>query len=463
MLNMFDVVKSWSQLEGKNNIQYLYNWVNMLNKNTYVSITKNKLSDSKNWVYDAKNGTIHNDTNSFFQIVGLQRIDKGRVLQEQPILVQDEIGYLGIICKKINGILHFLMQAKVEPGNINNVQISPTIQATKSNFTQKHGGRKPNYLEYFIDVDKYEVMVDQIQSEQSSRFLGKRNRNIIAYVSEDCEIQTHKNFEWMTLGQIKALMKKENLVNMDTRTVLSCIPFSMYSYSNEELNNIEKLFNDKALFKSIFIKPVENMLPQIYRYFNNYKMFDDTISKLVPLSELKSWDITDENIKCKDSYHFFVTFCDISIEGREVKQWSQPLFEAVGMASFGLFTTVHNGVRKFLVKGLSEVGCFDKMELAPTIQLEAGYKEEALNDVDRLFLLKYEKKQGILYDTILSEEGGRFYHEQNYNRIIEIDYIDIAKLPVGYFWVDYYTLNLLNQFNNSLNIQLRNLLSLLEV
>ena len=33
----------------------------------------------------------------------------------------------------------------------------------------------------------------------------------------------------------------------------------------------------------------------------------------------------------------------------------------------------------------------------------------------------------------------------------------------GYFWVDYKTLNTLVQVNNCLNIQLRNLLSLLEV
>ena len=49
----------------------------------------------------------------------------------------------GIICKKINGKLNLLMQAKIEPGNVNCVQISPTIQATKSNFTQVHGGKLP--------------------------------------------------------------------------------------------------------------------------------------------------------------------------------------------------------------------------------------------------------------------------------------------------------------------------------
>ena len=69
------------------------------------------------------------------------------------------------------------MQAKIEPGNVNKIQISPTIQATKSNFTQKHGGNKPKYLEYFLDNNNHKIIVDQIQSEQSSRFFKKRNNN----------------------------------------------------------------------------------------------------------------------------------------------------------------------------------------------------------------------------------------------------------------------------------------------
>ena len=36
-------------------------------------------------------------------------------------------------------------------------------------------------------------------------------------------------------------------------------------------------------------------------------------------------------------------------------------------------------------------------------------------------------------------------------------------LPKGYVWSDYGTLNILTQINNCLNIQLRNLLSLLEL
>lgn len=104
---------------------------------------------------------------------------------------------------------HFLMRTKIEPGNVNCVQISPMIQASKSNFTQKHGGKKLPYLDYFLNAGKYEIVVDQIQSEQSSRFYKKRNRNIILRVEEDIPLLS--SHRWMTLGQIKRLMREDNL------------------------------------------------------------------------------------------------------------------------------------------------------------------------------------------------------------------------------------------------------------
>ena len=205
----------------KSNEEILY-WIEEKNKNLKVAINKKDISQT-NWFLD-EDGVIRNEDNTFFQIKGIKKYNSSNnMLLEQPILIQDEIGYLGIICKNFDGTMFFLMQAKIEPGNVNKIQLSPTIQATKSNFTQKHGGKKPAYLEYFLNADKYKVLVDQIQSEQSSRFLGKRNRNIIVVVNEDVDVLP--SHMWMTLKQIKELMKIDNLVNMDTRTVLSCIPY----------------------------------------------------------------------------------------------------------------------------------------------------------------------------------------------------------------------------------------------
>ncbi|MFZ2538171.1 MAG: NDP-hexose 2,3-dehydratase family protein [Oscillospiraceae bacterium] len=460
-MNTTDIVYSWQNKNGNvNTTEEILKWINELNSSLIVNIIPNKLSDSSFWFYDDDQGCITNKNNSFFTIIGLYEIKDNQVVTQQPMIIQDEIGYLGIICKEIGGVLNFLMQAKIEPGNVNKIQLSPTIQATKSNFTQKHGGNKPAYLDYFINADRHTIIVDQIQSEQSSRFYKKRNRNIIIKVDEVIEVlPSHK---WMTLGQIKQLMKTNNLVNMDTRTVLSCIPFVFSKLNKQELNDIEHLFNDKALFKSMFNDNSIDKITEIYKYINDYKMFNDVLTDIVPLNKLTDWNISDTGMICKKPYSFSVLYCDIEVEGREVQKWTQPLFKAEGIATLGLFTCVQDGIRKFLVRCMPEVGCFDAIEIAPTVQLEA-VSEYCNNHIDDLFIDCYSKKENVLYDVILSEEGGRFYHEQNLNIIIEIQQDIITNLPKGYFWVDYKTLNTLVQVNNCLNIQLRNLLSLLEV
>ena len=193
-------------------------WLMERNNEVVVNVEQVNFSDLDNRELDKSQSLIRHSTGRFFTIEGI-KVETNWGLNSywsQPIINQPEIGYLGIITKEINGILYFLLQAKIEPGNINNVQLSPTLQATKSNYTQAHGGNVPDYLEYFKDRDNVAILLDQLQSEQGARFLQKRNRNIIIQVFDNIEVKD--NFIWLTLGQIKKLITKDNLVNMDTRT-----------------------------------------------------------------------------------------------------------------------------------------------------------------------------------------------------------------------------------------------------
>lgn len=441
--------------ESLHSTEELLNWIRTRNRELYVNIERISLNECTPWFYDSISGEITNKDKSFFQIAGIQQSYSTGEILEQPIIIQNEIGFLGIVCCKINNIWHYLMQAKIEPGNVNVVQLSPTIQATKSNFTQKHGGSKPPYLDLFLNMSPENIIVDQIQSEQSSRFLGKRNRNVILISKQQlAETASHK---WMTLGQIKEFMHYDNLVNMDTRTVLSCIPYVLLE---DEVADIP--FENKDLFKKSAKSLDRQTIVDIYSKINDFKMFNKPILTRKPLFELQNWKMIDYSFKNINGFPFEVIFCKISIEGREVTNWNQPLFAATGIATFGLLCCNDGGVYKFLVKMKPEIGCFDGVEIGPTVQEEAD-SIEIKDSVSKFFFDKLSKKDKIISDVILSEEGGRFYQEQNRNVIIQIDKNELQEIPEGYIWSDYGTLNILTQVNNCLNIQLRNLLSILEI
>lgn len=460
-MTLVRLIESWATTENPfNSTEEILQWVDMKNESARVSITKRPYDYQGNdWHYDVEAGEIRNKNGTFFQIKGLQRIIDGEVIEEQPIIVQNEIGYLGIIGKEFDGVLYFLMQAKIEPGNVNKIQISPTIQATKSNFMQAHGGKIPAYLEYFSNKKNYEIIVDQIQSEQSSRFFGKRNRNIIIVVDDDIEVlESHK---WMTLGQIKELMQYDNLVNMDTRTVISCIPFALRDFSYKELTHIRSLFSDEAFFNSIFFGNSGWDINHIYQYINEIKMLDKSEIKLVDLYSLSSWRFDDKNEYSSSNGEFRIVYCNIEIDGREVRKWEQPLLEAEGQSTFGLMYCVEDGLKKYLIQTKTEVGCFDKIEIGPSVQLAP---RGILNQIDTVFESRLNENKGVEFSGLFSEEGGRFYQEQNRNVIMRVNKDDLPMpLPEGYFWADFQTLNILIQFNNCLNIQLRNLLSILKI
>ena len=126
--DIIKILKSWKERNSRfNSTESLIDWIAQMNKETDVQIQRIDFTKANDWYFNEENGYIENHGNRFFSVRGIKYYEDGKLIQEQPIICQPEIGYLGIICKEFDGVMHFLMQAKVEPGNVNCVQISPTI------------------------------------------------------------------------------------------------------------------------------------------------------------------------------------------------------------------------------------------------------------------------------------------------------------------------------------------------
>lgn len=441
----------------KSDLSKLQCWMSSRKNESSISVKRIPFSECSGWYFD-KWG-IHHKSNGFFSIEGITvQTDFGSVHSwAQPIINQPEIGFLGIITKKIDGTLHFLMQAKIEPGNINGVQLSPTLQATKSNYTCRHKGRKPLYLEYFLNARSDQILVDQLQSEQGARFLKKRNRNILIEIDED--IPVHENFNWFTLEQIKKLMRKNNAVNMDTRTVISGINLLDFPDTLLYPNHFSPFGQDMAgsLRQTDGLFSMRNLVS----WLSSQKAKYDLLIKPCPIGKMDGWRISDDEISRDDGKYFKVIACNVEITNREVSNWCQPLVQPMQQGLYAFIIRRINGIYHFLVQAKLECGNLDVLELAPTVQCLTGNVYESSQKPPFVDLILDGECQ-VIYDAIQSEEGGRFFHEQNRNMIVEVDETFPLEVPENYTWMTLGQLHEFLRFNNFLNIQARSLISAIQ-
>ena len=188
------------------------------------------LKETKGWIIDKDTGNIYHDSNDFFTIHGIRVTTNSRETAsgwDQPIL--EQVGYdgglLGIIRKKFHGVPHYLCEAKMEPGNYGKVQLSPTLQATFANIKKAHEGRKPYFVDYFENTQNYdgfEILFDAWLAEDGGRLHLKRNKGTLLEVPEDFNLEIpNDNFIWLSLYQIKELLKEDAWINPHIRGILA--------------------------------------------------------------------------------------------------------------------------------------------------------------------------------------------------------------------------------------------------
>ena len=454
------MISSLLSVDGKKaSLDSIVSWIETRNREVSVSVDLIPFKAMDNWEVLSDNSLRHS-SGKFFSIEGIRvntDFPQSKVW-EQPIINQPEIGYLGILAKEFDGVIHFLMQAKIEPGNVNNVQLSPTLQATKSNYTRVHGGKNAAYLEYFHNAKSSQIILDQLQSEQGARFMRKRNRNMIVKVEED--IPLLEDFRWMTLGQIKELMQRDNCVNMDTRTVLAGIDFAEYLVSEADLSEMSGF--GRALYESATALSGVKTLREVLSWLTNLKSRYDLSVERVPLNQIKEWECREDEIVRYDKKYFRVLGVRVHIANREVVSWCQPLVQPMQQGICAFIIKKIGGIYHFLVQAKLECGNRDVFELAPTVQCLTG---SIFNGAPRPPYTDYvlnARKEQIIYDALQSEEGGRFYHEQNRNMIVVADDDFPMDLPHTYQWMTLGQINEFMRYSNYINIQARSLIAALK-
>jgi oxidase EvaA len=182
------------------------------------------LDDVRGWSRDAQ-GNVRHKSGQFFGVEGV-RVESGDLREvaswEQPIYTQPEGGILALIARESAGRgVEFLLQAKAEPGNIDVLQLCPTIQSTWSNIRRAHAGRRPPMVEVLTAETGVRIVYRAEHNEEGGRFWRKSNENIVAFLDDESVIETDMTmFCWSSLSQIKELALIDNVISPFVKTIL---------------------------------------------------------------------------------------------------------------------------------------------------------------------------------------------------------------------------------------------------
>lgn len=410
-------------------------WLTDCRKRSAATVESIPLSTLSGWRFEPGGGNLVHQSGRFFSVEGLRvrstEPNNHRTGWDQPILNQRDVAILGLLAKSIDGVLHMLVQAKMEPGNIGLVQLSPTVQSTKSNYQRVHQGKAAKYVEYFADPQPGAVLVDVLQSEQGSWFLGKRNRNVVVETTQ--AVVPDPAFRWMTLGQLLGLLHIPHVLNMDMRTVLSCL-----------------------------IAAGTNASPSTATrsWLTTHKAHDSLATERIPLSVVGGWEIDEHRgIHQPSDNHFRVMGVAVQATGREVGAWAQPLLAPVpgGTTALAVRHSVHG--LQALVRADVRPGYRDSVEIGPTVQCipanKDAYGGEQRHYLDEVLAVT----RSILFDVAQSEEGGRFYQAATRHLIVLVDDDFGGPLISSSFrWVGIEELAALTLWSFQVNIEARSLL-----
>jgi len=410
------------------------------------------------WGFDQQTGNLHHASGRFFTIEGLSvDVESAPVPHwEQPIIDQPDIGILGLLIKRFDGAWHALMQAKMEPGNLNMIQLSPTLQATHSNYTRVHRGRAPAYLDLFLEAARTGVVADALQSEQGSRFLHKRNRNII--VRTDREVAMLPDFRWCSFPELNRLLHRDNVVNMDTRTVLSCLPLDA---EGESFRPPPAGAFAARLRASQEAPRGLHTFQQLVNWFTDQRMKNRVRVHAMPLREVRHWVRSADAIRHESGHHFSVIACRIETTSREIAAWTQPLIASASRGLFAFVAREIDGVLHLLVQAKPEAGLCHGVELAPTVMCLPDQYADAPPERRPPFLdlVRLAAPEQVRYDAGQSEEGGRFFREENRNVVVEVGADFPLDVPARFVWMTVRQLKAFIRHSHQANVQARCLLA----
>ena len=143
----------------------------------------------------------------------------------QPLVQPMQQGICAFIIRKINGVYHFLVHAKMECGNLDVYELAPTVQCLTGNVLEVPKDQWPAFTDYVLNAKPEQILYDTLQSEEGGRFYHEQNRNMLIEVGDEFPIDVPADYHWMTLGQIHEFMRFNNYINIQARSLIAALRY----------------------------------------------------------------------------------------------------------------------------------------------------------------------------------------------------------------------------------------------
>lgn len=397
-----------------------------------------------------RDGRLEHESGYFFSIAGVRAASNVPELDRlaTPIINQPEVGILAFLLRERGGGYEWLMQAKAEPGTVERVQLAPSVQATESNFEQRHGGEPTRYLDLVKDMRTGGGRIADIaQSEQGSMFLNKYNRN----VAQIADVEADGWWRWATSAELRDLLGRDYALNTDARSVLVSAPWRFLSATGTPFAASGDPWQAK-LAGSYGARGGTDALGAL-----ESRRAGTTLSIVpVALDALPACNISDRDIVSAvraPALTISAFHVDAPNHERETEQWNQPLV-ARAAQSATLVCAVRDGVLKFFLRFSAEIGFRDhKVEFGPSLQSDAYTPSPSW--------LVTAAAEGATHAVIhQSDEGGRFWQCITRYAICEIPEASTRE-DEGGVWVTLGDLERLAAVRGALTNEARSLVSML--
>ena len=215
------IASTLARNEGCQPIEAVLSWLTEIRARAEIDCQPCALSSVPGWERDAHELRRHDGR--YFRIFGVEVESDAREVPgwTQPMVQPVETGIAAFVTRRIGGLLHFLVQARMEPGVWNLIELAPTVQWLPGVPTDED--QAPYLLEEVVTGAAGVVRHRSTQCEEGGRFYRYATENIVLELDPADDRPTPPNYTWVTLGQLNTLIRYGNHVNIEARSVLACL------------------------------------------------------------------------------------------------------------------------------------------------------------------------------------------------------------------------------------------------